>query len=68
MPIFYKIDNIEGAFPIVLEQTTTKGKLFTVSYGYQQSRDLTYEDACKEIGGCLLHALCCAGLASNEGK
>ncbi len=62
----YRIDDL--AFPIVIEQAETKGLLFTVRYGSQVKRGLTYAEACTEIGASMLHALCCDGLASNEGK
>ena len=42
-------------------------RLFTVTYGLQRKADLTYDEACKELGAVILHYQCCQGIASNEG-
>lgn len=52
---------------ITVEQSAARGKHFRVTYGLQQHDGLTYTEACKEIGQCILHHLCCEGIASNEG-
>lgn len=41
---------------------TQKGKnKFTVQYGQQITKNLTYEEAAKEMGQCLMHSMVCAG-------
>lgn len=40
---------------------TRKPEKFRVVYGQQISKDLNYSDACKELGECLLHSMCCKG-------
>lgn len=52
---------------ITVQQSEAKGKLFTVTYGLQVETDLTYIQACSEIGQCLLHYLCCEDIADNSG-
>jgi hypothetical protein len=39
---------------------------FTVRYGLQIKRGLTYSEAAKEYGACLMHALALQGKLSNE--
>jgi hypothetical protein len=47
---------------ITLEQNqATKAKLFTVTYGLQVKRGLTYAEACSRLGEAILHHAC------NEG-
>ena len=52
---------------IQVDQAESRGRLFTVTYGLQQKKGLTYSQACTEIGAVLLHHLCCEDIASNEG-
>lgn len=52
-------------FPITLEQSQATN-LFKVTYGQQVTYGLTYEQAAKELGECLLHALTCAGEVTTE--
>jgi hypothetical protein len=52
---------------ICVEQSESKGLLFTVTYGLQRKSGLTYAQACSEVGAAILHNACCEGLASNEG-
>ena len=47
-------------------QSESGRRLFTVAYGLQVKQGLTYEQACREIGICVLHLQCCNGIASNE--
>lgn len=39
---------------------------FRVTYGKQTLTNLTYRDAAKELGECLMHALACEGLLDND--
>lgn len=55
------------AWPVTLTQSGAGGKLFTVTYGAQVERGLTYSEACKSFGKCVFHALACEGLLDNEG-
>lgn len=52
---------------ITMMQAESGKRLFTVVYGLQEKSKLTYSDACAELGACILHMLCCDGIASNEG-
>lgn len=52
---------------IEVSQQESSRRLFTVTYGVQVKKGLTYSQACTEIGACILHNACCEGLASNEG-
>lgn len=58
----------EGAFPIKLEQSEGRGKLFRVTYGAQVHDGLTYLQAAKELGSCLMHCLACEDKLDNEGQ
>lgn len=51
-------------FGITLEQTGKNS--FTVTYGLQVSTGLTYSQAAKELGLCIMHAAACAGTLDNE--
>jgi hypothetical protein len=53
---------------IQVEQSEVKEALFRVTYGLQVKSDLTYSQACTEIGVAILHLQCCNGIASNEGR
>lgn len=50
---------IIGGLPIVLIQHGPDS--FAVRYWKQYKDRLTYEEASKELGSCILHALGCAG-------
>jgi hypothetical protein len=52
---------------IQADQSESGKRLFTVTYGLQQKKGLTYAQACTEIGAAILHDACCQGNASNEG-
>ncbi len=39
---------------------------FTVRYGLQVKKDLTYSMAAKELGSCIMHAAACEGKLSSE--
>lgn len=39
---------------------------FAVTYGLQLAAQLTYAQACQELGECLLHQLTCAGLVKEN--
>lgn len=60
-------NNAPSQFGIEVKQSEDKHGLFTVIYGLQVTKNLTYSQACTEIGACILHNACCEGLASNEG-
>lgn len=45
-------------------ELATKGKKFRVTYGAQVKENLTYAQAAKELGECILHALACEGKIS----
>lgn len=62
---YFKLAKTKSA--ITLIQSESKNGLFTVIYGLQEQSGLRYETACTEIGRCILHMLCCDGIASNEG-
>lgn len=53
----YAIKDID--FPLQLLQQ--KRNRFTVIYGLQIKKDLSYTEAAREFGYCLLHNLACAG-------
>lgn len=51
---------------IQLDQFESNGKRFRVTYGSYVSEQLTYAEACKELGECLMHHLACEGLIDNN--
>ena len=53
-----------AGFPIELSQNS-RGK-FTVTYGKQVHKGMTYGQAAKELGVCIMHALACESLIDNE--
>ena len=53
-----------GSIPVTLAQRGVDW--FAVVYGKQVTYDLTYAQACEELGACLLHALACAGKLDNS--
>ena len=58
------LDNL--AFPVKLEQQGIDQ--FTVTYGLQVKRRLSYNDAATELGASIMHALACDGLLDNREK
>jgi hypothetical protein len=59
--------NLENlAFPLKVEQG--QNNLFTVTYGTQTKRGLSYEKAAQEFGECMFHALACEGTLRNKVK
>jgi hypothetical protein len=54
----------ETAFPIRLLQTGVDS--FTVEYGKQIKKRLSYGDACSELGQAIMHALSCEGKVDNR--
>lgn len=52
---------------VQVDQSESEEHLFRVTYGLQRKENLTYNQACLEIGVAILHKLCCDGIASNEG-
>lgn len=44
-----------------IELIRSSSETFTVVYGKQREINLTYDDAAKELGYCILHALQCEG-------
>lgn len=59
-------EHADLGFALKLEQAQNKAGLFTVTYGKQVTRDLTYSEAAAEYGSCLMHALACEGRLDNE--
>ncbi len=57
-------ENTEIDSPIRLFQTGKDS--FTVEYGKQVKKFLTYSEAAKELGSCLMHALACRGCLNND--
>ncbi len=59
--------NLSAGMPIVT-MTQQGPDSFTVRYGMQQRKRLTYGRACEELGAAILHALACDGLIDNRTK
>jgi hypothetical protein len=55
---------VDLAFPIQLIQTGRDR--FTVRYGKQIKERLTYAQAAKELGECIMHARACDGELDNR--
>jgi hypothetical protein len=52
---------------ITLEQQASgRSRDFTVTYGSQVKDHLTYAQAARELGSCLMHALSCEGQVDNS--
>jgi len=60
------IELSDTAYPIRLEQTGKDN--FIVTYGLQVKDHLTYGQAAKELGCCIMHALACDGKLDNRAK
>lgn len=52
------------AFPVVVTQAANRK--FTVQYGLQIKRGLSYEAAAREFGYCVFHALACDSKLDNS--
>ena len=60
-----------AGYSISIKQTNRKifrgtKDRFTVTYGKQVSKKLSYNEAAQELGACIMHALCCEGKLGNE--
>lgn len=63
--VAYEIHDLP--FPITLKQSNGAGThVFSVTYGKQERQRLTYAEAAKELGECIMHAATCAGLVDSE--
>ncbi len=58
------IDGIDT--PVTIAQSSNKR--FVVVYGEQVKANLTYEQAAKNLGECILHSACCVGLFTSTGN
>jgi hypothetical protein len=56
----------DGAYPIHLDQVGKDN--FIVTYGLQVKDHLTYSQAAKELGCCIMHSLACEGELDNRHK
>lgn len=61
--IVYGPNAIAEGYPITVTQTGVDA--FTVTYGLQVRKGLTYADAARELGECIFHAAACAGKLDN---
>jgi len=50
-------------YPVALKQ---QGKSFIVEYGEHVRRGMSYEEAPKDLGICIMHSLACVGNLDNE--
>ena len=57
-------ETIGLAFPVKLWQASQS--LFMVEYGEQICYSLTYEEAAREYGRSIMHALACDGMIEEE--
>ncbi len=55
-----------GGFTIALQQTSKN--FFTVVYGKQVFKKMSYVKASHELGECIMHALACDALINVEGR
>lgn len=53
-----------GDVPVTLAQHAKDN--FAVVYGKQVKEGLSYEEACTELGACVMHALACGGRLDNR--
>lgn len=56
---------IPGQYPVKVTQRKN-GKTFTVQYGAEVKRGLSWEQAAAEYGQCVFHAAQCAGLIQDD--
>lgn len=52
-------------YPVTIERTAHDR--FTVTYGAEQKRGLSYDEATRELGECLMHALTCNDFDTRAG-
>lgn len=67
---FFKVlhrTEIPDQCAVELLQTPAGRRRFQVRYGAVLRKDLTYAEAAKEYGECVMHALSCAGLVHTDG-
>lgn len=59
---------IIAGYVIELEQLLRpcRETLFAVHYGFQRTEGLTYPNAAKEYGQCIMNALACEGVLIDE--
>ena len=58
---------VEGQYAVTLHQGNKReGRLFRVTYGAEQTLMLSYDEACSELGACIMHALACNGQIDNS--
>lgn len=62
--IAFEILDVGLGWPIQLTQTGAN--LFSVSYGAQVKKELSYEQAAEELGACIMHGLACQGRIEND--
>lgn len=62
---FHEGDGV--SYSVKLWQFPQGARRFAVTYGAQFACALSYAEAMAELGGCLMHALACAGAVDNEG-
>ena len=55
-----------AGYNIELQQRERRPYSFFVLYGEQHKNYLDYEQAAKELGACIMHALACEGNLNNE--
>ena len=53
-----------GQYPVILKQN--KRLTFTVHYGANRYKNLSYAEAAHRFGECVFHALSCEGKINNE--
>lgn len=58
----------ESVLPFGIHLKQTGLDQFAVAYGFQLREGLTYGQACKELGQCIMHALSCEGVIDNRTK
>lgn len=56
-----------AGFPIELKQENARRRTFTVSYGADVRRGLTYAQAAAALGQSIMHALACESRLNNSG-
>lgn len=66
MPKILCVEYTAGDYPVQLFQTGFDQ--FTVQYGKQVKRTMTYAEAGAEFGLCVMHSAACAGALDNRSK
>lgn len=64
MPVTTCFKTSVAGFPVILRQQGPDD--FTVRYGQQVKEHLTYAQAARELGSCLMHGLACEGKLDNS--